>query len=198
MSSAGIAARPAMGVAGRVQTIAVLAVTAVLIGAAAWFIGKPATGGFTSVELTGDTSGPAVRVGDVPPNFTAKTLDGTQVSLADYAGRPVWLTFGATWCPDCRVEALDLEATYEAYRDRGLVVLAVFLRETGDEVRSYADRVGFTFPMVPDPGTIIASRYRVLGLPTHYFIGPDGRVDEVRIGALQATDMDRFVAGLFD
>ena len=65
MSSAGIAARPAARLAGRLQTVAVLAVTAVLIGAAAWFIEQPTgDGGYATVQLTGDTTGPVVRAGD--------------------------------------------------------------------------------------------------------------------------------------
>ena len=67
--------------------------------------------------------------GAVPPAFSGLTYDGKPVSLADYAGKPVWLTFGASWCPDCRNEAADVEATYEANKAKGLNVVAVFISE---------------------------------------------------------------------
>jgi hypothetical protein len=49
---------------------------------------------------------------------------------------------------------------------------------------------------VVDQQTLIASAYRTLGIPTHFFIGADGKIREVRIGALDADDMDRAVAAL--
>jgi peroxiredoxin len=197
MSAAGVAARAAGPGAGRLQTIVVIAVTAVVIGAVAWVVSNPAASdGVTSVSLTGDVAGDAPAVGDVAPGFTAKTWDGKTVSLADYAGKPVWLTFGASWCPDCRSEAPDVEAAYEKYKDQGLVVLAVFISETADDVGGYAQRAGLTFPIAVDQNTVIASNYRTLGIPTHYFIGADGRIRETRIGALPKADMDSLVASI--
>ena len=66
------------------------------------------------------------------------TADGTPISLSDYAGKPVWLTFGASWCPDCRVEAPDIEAAYQANKDKGLAVVGVFISESADDIAGYA------------------------------------------------------------
>jgi cytochrome c biogenesis protein CcmG, thiol:disulfide interchange protein DsbE len=191
--------RSGSGPAGRLQTVLVLLVTALVIGGAALAIERPwEEGGFTSVQIRGDNSGVIVRVGDTPPDFTAIALDGTEVTLSDYAGRPVWLTFGASWCADCRAEAPDLQATWERYRDQGVVVLAVFIDEDAPTVEGYANRVGLTFPMIPDPQTRLAGAYRLLGVPTHYFITPDGRVQEIRLGGLKPEDMDRLVTAMLD
>jgi cytochrome c biogenesis protein CcmG, thiol:disulfide interchange protein DsbE len=190
-------ARPAGGGPGRLQTIAVIGVTAVVIGAIAWLVTGPVTDdGVTSIDLNGDVAAAAPAVGAVPPDFTAQTWDGTTVSLSDYAGQPVWLTFGASWCPDCRTEAPDVEATYQAYKDRGLVVLAVFIDESSDDVGAYAQRAGLTFPIAVDQGEAIAATYRTLGIPTHFFIGADGRIEDIRIGALPRSEMDRAVAAI--
>lgn len=35
------------------------------------------------------------------PNFRLKTIDGSQVSLSSFKGRPVILWFMAAWCPTC-------------------------------------------------------------------------------------------------
>jgi hypothetical protein len=37
-----------------------------------------------------------------------------------------------------------------------------------------------------------------MGIPTHFFIGPDGKVREVRIGALSKDDMARAVAAIMN
>jgi len=183
---------PATGrVPGRLQTILVLAVTAVVIAVAAYLIGGQSQGSdITQVNLTGDVAGTAPTVGAVPPGFTALTYDGKTVNLADYAGKPLWLTFGASWCPDCRAEAPDVEAAYQKYAPQGLNVLAVFISESAADVGGYAGRAGLTFPIAVDANTVIASRYRTMGIPTHFFIGADGKIKDVKIGALDPTTMD--------
>jgi peroxiredoxin len=189
-------AREALRPGGRLSTALVVAVTAVLIVVAAVVVNQPADSSVTGVTLTGDTSGEAPRVGGTAPDFKAMTVEGTAVSLSDYSGQPVWLTFGASWCGDCRAEAPDLEATYAKYEAQGLVVLGVFINEDAKAVSAYASRVGFTFPMVADPQTQIASRYRTMGIPTHYFIDRTGTIREIRLGGLQPQDMDALVEQL--
>ena len=196
MSAAGIAAPPAGRMAGRLQTIIVIAVTAVVIGAVAFLVSGPDTSGFTKVDLSGDVAGSAPAVGALPPAFSGTTYDGKTVSLADYAGKPMWLTFGASWCPDCRSEAPDVEAIYQKYKGQGLVVLGVFISENASDISGYAGRAGLTFPIVVDERTVIASTYRTLGIPTHFFIGADGRIREIRIGALPKDEMDRAIAAI--
>jgi peroxiredoxin len=198
MSAAGVAARPAGAGAGRLQTLVVIVITAIVIGAAAFVMGGTDTDGVTQVNLAGDVAGAAPAVGAVPPGFSGVTYDGTAVSLADYAGKPLWLTFGASWCPDCRSEVPDVEATYQQYKDQGLVVLGVFISETAADISGYAGRAGLTFPIVVDERTVIASTYRTMGIPTHFFIGADGKIREIRIGALHRDDMDRAVAALMN
>jgi peroxiredoxin len=195
MNAAGVAARPSRRGAGPLQTIVVIAVTAVLIGAVTWLVAGPGTDdGVTSIDLGANAAGAAPVVGAIPPDFTAMTWDGQTVSLSDYAGKPIWLTFGASWCPDCRTEAPDVEATYQAYKDQGLVILAVFIDESGADIGTYAQRAGLTFPIAVDQNETIAGTYRTLGIPTHFFIGTDGRIKDVRIGALPKTEMDRAVS----
>jgi len=183
--------------AGRLQTIAVIVVTAVVIGIVAFLVsGGPGTSGVTAVTLGAGAAGVAPAVGEVAPDFKAVLPDGTPVSLAQYAGKPVWLTFGASWCADCRAESTDIEATWQRYRDQGLVVLGVFIDESPTAITSYAQRAGLTFPIAVDEQEAVAGEYRTLGIPTHFLIGADGRIREVRIGAMHADEMDRLVTSL--
>ncbi len=199
MTAAGTAVRPAGRLGGRLQTIAIIVITAVVLGVLVYAAsGQAPSDGVTEINLGGDAAATAPVVGAVPPGFTALTYDGKTVSLADYAGKPVWLTFGASWCPDCRTEAADVEATYKANKDKGLNVLAVFIQEPAEDVGGYAQRAGLTFPIAVDERAAIADAYRTMGIPTHFFIGPDGKVREVRIGALSRDDMDRAVAAIMN
>ncbi len=181
------ASRPTGVGAGRLRTILVLAVVAVLVIAAAWFLGQP----------SGDVTVRAGEApGDTPPDFEATAIDGTAVSMAAFAGQPTWLTFGASWCPDCRAEATDLQETYAKYAPQGLVVLGVFIDEPESAAADYAKRVGFTFPLVSDPQGRIADLYRTYGIPIHFFVGRDGTIQDVRIGRLTPDDMEQVVQQL--
>lgn len=154
--------------------------------------GGPAAGDGTLVDVAG--TGTAPEVGAVAPDFTAVTLDGEEVTLSQYRGRPVWLTFGATWCASCRVEAPDIQAAYEEADDA--VVLAVYLSEDADDVRTYAERLTLTFTHVPDPDERVSAMYHVLGVPMHYFIDRDGVVQALRFGVLSREQMDTELAAI--
>jgi cytochrome c biogenesis protein CcmG, thiol:disulfide interchange protein DsbE len=188
------ASRPAGLGAGRLRTILVLAVVAILVIAAAWFVDQPS--GDSNVRAGEAPAGAPPRVGDAPPDFQATAIDGSAVSMAALKGQPTWLTFGASWCPDCRAEATDLQATYAKYQPQGLALVGVFIEEDEAAVADYAKRVGFTFPMVADPQGTIADVYRTYGIPIHFFVGRDGTIQDVRIGRLTPSDMEQLVQQL--
>jgi peroxiredoxin len=181
--------------AGRLRTLLVLVVAAVLIGVAAWVVDRPTGDGVTLLAGQAPAGAPP-GAGDVLPDFSATAVDGSTVSIARLKGQPLWLTFGASWCPDCRAEATDLQATYAKYKSAGLAVVGVFIREDQAAVLDYAKRVGFTFTMVADPQSKIADLYRVYGIPIHFFVGRDGKVRDVRIGRLTPGDMEQLVKRL--
>jgi len=171
-----------------------LAVVLALVLAGAWLLaGRPADAGITAVDGAGSTVGAVPEVGKPAPDFTATTLDGTEVSLSAFAGRPVWLTFGASWCSSCRSEFPDIQGAFEAAPDDA-VVLAVYLSEDAAAVRSYTERVGMTFTHVPDPEGRVAAGYNVIGVPMHYFIDRDGVVRSLRFGVLTRDQMDAALA----
>ncbi len=190
--------RPGLHVPGgeRLRTLAIMLVVGAAIAGGTYLLDRSGATGYTTIELTGDTSGARPVAGGTPPGFSAMTVDGEAFTLADLAGRPIWLTFGATWCADCRAEAPDLQATYERYAPAGLAVVSIWIEEGDADVRDYAARVGLTFTKIADPSTALASRFRTYGLPTHFFIGPDGTIREIRLGGLPPEEMDRLAGSI--
>jgi cytochrome c biogenesis protein CcmG/thiol:disulfide interchange protein DsbE len=186
--------RPSGRAAGRLRTVLVLAVVGVLVVFAAWYVDQPSGG--SNVRPGEEPSGEPPRIGDLPPDFSATAIDGSEVSMAALKGQPTWLTFGASWCPDCRAEATDLQAAYAKYKPQGLALLGVFIDEDQAAVSDYAKRVGFTFPLVADPQGKIADLYRTYGIPIHFFVGRDGTIRDVRIGRLTPGDMEQLLAQL--
>jgi cytochrome c biogenesis protein CcmG/thiol:disulfide interchange protein DsbE len=122
-----------------------------------------------------------------PPGFSAATVDGRSLSLESLRSRVVLLNFWATWCLECRVEMPALEQLHRDYASRGLTVLAVNFREAPGTVRQYARELGLTMPLLVDPAGAISGSYGVIGLPTSFLIGRDGRAVARAIGPREWT-----------
>jgi peroxiredoxin len=178
-------------------TLLVLGVTAALVLAGAYLVQKPRSAqasGVTAVSVSGAAAPP--KVGQVPPDFTAVTADGRKVSLSSLKGKPVWLSFGASWCAACRAEAPDIRDASQRASASGLVVVQVFLSDDAATVRDYGKRLGLGFDLVPDPQTQIAAAYGVYGIPVHYFIGRDGVLHSARTGSMSPSTMDKALAAI--
>ncbi|OGT25367.1 MAG: hypothetical protein A2Z17_04700 [Gammaproteobacteria bacterium RBG_16_66_13] len=174
------------------------ALVGLAVAALVWFFNRPGGLSFRTVTLTAAATGPAPKVGSPAPDFTVKLLDGQTVELADYQGEVVWINFWATWCPPCRAEMPDIQEVFETYRDQGLRVIALSIGEQRSDVQGYVDRTGLGFDIGLDSDTAIAARYRVVGIPTHYFVDRDGTLREIRIGALNKKGMEERVRKLLE
>lgn len=177
--------------AGSVRNIVgTLAVAALIIGAV-WFLDRPGAATSQAITLTASAAGPAPRIDQPAPEFNMRTLDGKTVSLSDYKGQPVWISFWASWCPPCRAENPDIEGMYQKYKDKGLVILAPAIGEDSSTVAGYVKRTGLTFTVGVDETTQLAANYRIVGIPTHFFIDRDGALQVWRIGSMSTKTMEK-------
>jgi peroxiredoxin len=185
---------------GRLTTIVVMAVTAAIIMVVAVLVNQPKTvvGGVTQVDLSGNATGAAPEVGKAAPDFTALMVDGTSITLSDLKGKPVWLTFGASWCQPCRAENPDIQAALDKHAGSDLVIIGVFISEDAATVKDYADRVGLTYHKIADPSTAIAVEYRIVGIPSHFFIDRDGVLRQLRIGSLDPAAMETALEAILE
>lgn len=135
------------------------------------------------IEL-GSAGGPAPKIGELAPDFTLLDLDGNIVRLSDFRGKTVVMNAWATWCPPCRKEFPELVELYDANKDRGLVVLGLNLQEPREQVRKFAQEYGAEFPIVIDVDADVVAQYRLLGLPTTWFIDSQGILRAQQVGLL--------------
>jgi peroxiredoxin len=117
-----------------------------------------------------------------PPQFSGGTLDARPLSLTEYQGTVMVLTFWASWCLECRVEMPALERLQGEFSSRGLAIIGVNARESEGAVGRYAKELGLTFPLVLDRDGRINARYGVIGLPRSFIVGRDGRAIAFAIG----------------
>ena len=121
--------------------------------------------------------------GTTPPGFNGRTLDSRPLSLTELRGKVVLVNFWASWCLECRPEMPVLERLHRELGPRGLAVVGINAREGTEAVRRYALELGLTFPLVLDPDGTINKSYGVIGLPTTFLVGRDGRAVALAVGA---------------
>lgn len=109
------------------------------------------------------------------PVFTLSDLKGTNWSLQDLRGKVVLVNFWATWCPPCRKEMPDMQALYERFGPRGLVILAIS-DEDAAKVAPFLAAQKYTYPVLLDPGRKVNELFSVQGIPKSFLYGRDGKL----------------------
>jgi peroxiredoxin len=120
---------------------------------------------------------PQLAPGEPPPPFTLPALEGQPVALpADLQDQVVVVRFWADWCPFCKSEMQAIEPVYQAYRDRGLRVLAVNVRQDAKTAAAFVAPLEISYEVLLDGDGAVARAYGVSGLPTTFFLDRRGRL----------------------
>lgn len=110
------------------------------------------------------------------PEFQVRTPDDRTLRLSDFKGKVVFLNFWATWCEPCREEMPSMERLHRAYKDRGLVVLAISLDSQGASVvNPFVKQFKLTFPVGLDPKMAVREKYGVWAVPSTFIIDRAGK-----------------------
>jgi peroxiredoxin len=131
-------------------------------------------------------------------DFDLPALDGSgTVSLSDYAGRPVFLNFWATWCEPCKRELPAFEQFTAEQGDEGAVVLAVNTGEDDATVRAFLEAEGITgLNVLLDPEAAVAEQYGVFQIPVTFVIDAAGHVRYPHYGEMTAADLAGYLDAL--
>ena len=147
--------------------------------------------------LRGDDSGTQGKlVGTAAPAISADDLDGRPWTLADGAGRIIWVNFWATSCEPCRTEMPAMQRLADAYGDH-LLVLGLDWGESRASVEDFIGRYEISYPILLDPSLDNYYRWSAqAGLPRHYFVDGSGTVVRELIGPLAPARMLEIVEEL--
>lgn len=109
--------------------------------------------------------------------------DGSEMTLADYAGKTVLVNFWATWCAPCRKEMPHLSKLQNDLMGENFEVVTIATgRNPRPAMEAFFKEIGVdNLPLHTDPRQTLARSMGVLGLPVTVILGPDGR----EIGRLQ-------------
>lgn len=129
------------------------------------------------------------------PEFTVKTLEGEEVSLADLKGRVVILDFMATWCGPCRVEVKHLEEVWRTYKG-GVEILSIDVDpgESEEHLREFLkDYPDATWIWARDTSNLLMV-YEVHSIPTLIVIDGDGCIRFRHVGVTDSSTLSQEVA----
>ncbi len=140
---------------------------AAIVGAVATLV---VVAGGIVIATRGDSapSASATSATPAPPVAGVDPVTGKNVSLADYAGKPVVINVWASWCPPCHAEAPDLARFARAHPE--VQLLGIDILDTKEGARDFYREFDLPYPSVFDPKAEIALSFGLQGQPITYFL----------------------------
>ena len=131
------------------------------------------------------------------PDFTVYDLEGNEVHLSDFSGKPVILNFWASWCGPCKMEMPDFHEKYLELGDEIYFLMVNMTdgsRETVDSASKFIAEQEYTFPVFYDTESDASAAYGVYSLPTTFFIDAEGYAIAQAIGAINMDTLEKGIA----
>ncbi len=143
----------------------------------------PGDNGGQTAANSGQGTNP-LTVGQLAPDFTLTSTDGSMVGLSQFKGKVVLLEFMAPWCPHCQKDSVTLNQVYDDYVGKNVQLLGVSAspygrnHESGDntpinmgDLTWFHDTFHLKYPLLFDPTANVGEQsYGVQSYPTIYVL----------------------------
>jgi len=117
------------------------------------------------------------------PDVRVKDLNGNEMSLTQFQGKPVIVNFWATWCGPCRIEIPMLNEIHRKYASRGLVIVGISTDDDGaTSVKPFLKDVPIEYLTVVAGADTEEKFGGILGLPSNFFYDKSGKQIAKAIG----------------
>ena len=129
---------------------------------------------------------------NIAPDFTMLDMDGNEVTLASFFGKPIVLNFWASWCGPCKMEMPEIQKFYEKYGQE-IHFLLVSVDDSLDAAKTFISDSGYTFPVYFDTTSVGAYTYGASSIPLTFFIDAEGNLTAYYMGAMSESILQQGV-----
>jgi len=131
--------------------------------------------------------------GKKAPDITLTDINGKKHSLSDYKGKEVMLVFWATWCGPCKIEIPHLIELRKTISKDKLAILAVS-NEPEEKVKNFAENNNLNYTVLVLKSALPKPYSLVTGIPSSFFIDPEGNIKFGTMGTIDFEVMKAIVA----
>ncbi len=163
--------------AGKQWKLLVGALLAVLLVVGLYFVNRYWISPAVRAQSKGSSDHP------MAPAFSLTDITGKPLKLSDYQGKVVMLDFWATWCGPCRIEIPGFVELQKRYGAQGFAVIGISMDDSAEPVVDFYKQFQMNYPVAVGNDRLGELYGGVLGLPTTFLIGRDGRIYAKHVGA---------------
>jgi peroxiredoxin len=141
-----------------------------------------------------------MEIGKPAPDFVLQDASGKAWGLSSLKGKVVFVNFWATWCKPCRDEMPSMEVLNRAMAGKPFQMLSIVFNDDLDMAKSFAQRLGATFPVLGNPSQELTQAYMITGVPETFLIDADGILRHKFIGPYDwnSREMRNVILELFN
>ena len=121
------------------------------------------------------------EIGQMAPDFVLPGLSGGEFDTANSRGKPLWVNFMATWCPQCQDE-LPMMSSMKLDVGDNVDLILVDVAEDKETVLNFMTGLSVDLPTALDQDSAAQHHWGAFALPVHYFLDGNGVVQEVVYG----------------
>ena len=125
------------------------------------------------------------------PDISLLSVEGKELRLTSYRGRPLLVTFWSITCPSCVREIPHLIELYHELAPRGLEIIGIAMaHDPPDQVLAMRKSHGMPYPVALDIHGDAARAFDNVRLtPTSFLVATDGRIVQRKIGQLDIAGL---------
>jgi peroxiredoxin len=125
---------------------------------------------------------PGLGIGSVAPEFSLNNIKGEQVSLSDFRGKVVYLSFWRTDCGLCMVEQPHAQELARKLKDHNVVMVQIGVDENEQTWRRVVESRGLSGIQLHLKGqsSVLAKEYGLKDIPAYFLIDETGSILSVK------------------
>jgi len=142
------------------------------------------------------------QVGQMAPDFTLPSQDGSKVSLHDFRGKWVVLYFyPKDGTSGCTLEAHNFQRDISKYQQLNAEIVGVSV-DSADSHKDFCAKQGLHFKLLADTEKKVSDAYDSLMMIVHFskrntfLIDPTGKIAKIWIGVSPANHSEEVLAAL--